>query len=93
MGSVGWAFSERFFGISLLWTKTAGEAPLISHRADTCIRYISAYMFEELWLLANHYPKCGPMLDVWGRINETRSISRDHHQRVSDDDLSLAPGK
>ena len=50
---LGWPFSSVILGIAQLGTKIAEVAPLISHRTLTCIRYISAYMFEELWLLVD----------------------------------------
>jgi hypothetical protein len=74
---VGWVFSERFLGISQLETKTAGAAPPISHRAHTCICYISAYMFEELWFLANSYLNCRPVLDVYGAELVKQSLNRE----------------
>jgi hypothetical protein len=75
---MGWPFSERFFGISQLETKTVGAAPPISHRTRTCICYISAYMFEELWPLANRYPKCRPVLDVYG----AELMKRDPYEEI-----------
>ena len=63
---MGWPFSTRCSGIAQLGIKVAGVAPPINHRTRTCTSYISAYMFEELWLLADYYLKCGRVLDAYG---------------------------
>ena len=73
MDRLGWPFSAQFLGIAQLEKKIAEVAPLISHRTLTRICYISAYMFEELWLLADYYLKCGRVLDAY----ESEFMKRD----------------
>ena len=66
-------------GLGIFRAIFRGVAPLISFRTRTCIFYISAYMFEELWLLVNRYLKCAPVFNVYG----AEFMKRDPHWEMN----------